>query len=556
MSAISPLDRFFASFYARRPVTATFTGIHDHDSLLPDWSLEGLRGAADEMRSLRAELDAAGRVADAAVRRLPDEVDLALADGCLEIQIAEHEGQHFYRRNPALWTGEAIFSIVSLVTRPFAPIDDRLRSASARLASIPMFLDAAQRTLESSPAEWRARALGECEAAEILFASSLPRWLPASGASAETAARVEDALGIARDAFRRFTIWLGDHLGGGGGYSAGEAHLSLLVRRGHFCSTPLDTLAREAGDALRQAHERLDAHVRELGASSWPDVEARMVRERPTPGDYLPRFARTWQRFRDVADEYDLVTWPDAPIRYVPIPAQTRIAAPRLYYLSYRSPAPFDPPTVHDYVVSPIDGLSDVEVDRRLSAAHDCAIALNHVVHHGGLGHHVQNWSAYRGASRIGRVAAVDAASRIAMFCGGSLAEGWACYACDLMEEIGVLTPLERAAVQHTRVRLAARAVVDLALHRGEMSLDEAAAFYETRGLMPPAAARAEAVKASMFPGTALMYWLGTAGIHALRRHLEVGEPGRPTRREFHDRFLSYGAIPVALIARLMDNKS
>ena len=112
-----------------------------------------------------------------------------------------------------------------------------------------------------------------------------------------------------------------------------------------------------------------------------------------------------WQRFRDVAAEYDLVTWPDAPIRYVPIPTQTRIAAPRLYYLFYRSPAPFDPPGIHDYVVSPIDGLPDVEVNRRLEAAHDCAIALNHVVHHGGLGHHVQNWFAYRSASRIGQVA-------------------------------------------------------------------------------------------------------------------------------------------------------
>ena len=53
------------------------------------------------------------------------------------------------------------------------------------------------------------------------------------------------------------------------------------------------------------------------------------------------------------------------------------------------------------------------------------------------------------------------------MFSGGSLAEGWACYVCDLMEEIGFLSPLERVAQQHTRVRLLARAVVDLSLHTG-----------------------------------------------------------------------------------------
>ena len=110
------------------------------------------------------------------------------------------------------------------------------------------------------------------------YASSLPRWLPESGASAETTARVADALVVARDAFRRFTRWLRDELSDGGGYGAGEQHLSLLVRRGHFCSTPLDVLARQADEALRQAHADLDKRVRDLGAADWPDIEARMAR--------------------------------------------------------------------------------------------------------------------------------------------------------------------------------------------------------------------------------------------------------------------------------------
>ena len=109
---------------------------------------------------------------------------------------------------------------------------------------------------------------------------------------------------------------------------------------------------------------------------------------------------------------------------------------------------------------------------------------LNHVVHHGAIGHHVQNHHAYRGASRIGQVAAVDTANRIAMFSGGSLAEGWACYVCDLMEEIGFLKPLERIAQQHTRVRIAARAVADLSIHTGRMTVPQAAWLYEDRAHM------------------------------------------------------------------------
>ena len=219
-------------------------------------------------------------------------------------------------------------------------------------------------------------------------------------------------------------------------------------------------------------------------------MQEQLANAHPSREDYLPRFARVWEACREAAVAHALVTWPDAPIRYVPIPEHTRHAAPHLYYLFYRSPAPFDRLPVHDYVVTPIDeDLPADEQRRRLRAANDSVIKLNHVVHHGALGHHVQNAYASRGASRIGQVAAVDGASRIGMFSGGTLAEGWACYACDLMEEVGFLTPLESIAQQHTRVRLLARAVADLELHTGRRTLDETAALYRERASMTAEAA-------------------------------------------------------------------
>ena len=63
-AAAAALDRFFDTFYRQRPVSATFTGLHEHDGVLPDWSADGLARSADEMRALRRDLDAAGRVPD------------------------------------------------------------------------------------------------------------------------------------------------------------------------------------------------------------------------------------------------------------------------------------------------------------------------------------------------------------------------------------------------------------------------------------------------------------------------------------------------------------
>src|SRR5262249_50721385 len=122
--SMSALGAFLDSYYRLRPVNATFTGIHDHDHRLPDWSPDGLAAAADEMRRLRASL---------VVEREPDmslhdvgHRDRELAIAFLDIQIAELESPHFQRGNPSLAAGEAIFSVVSLMTRAFAPTAQRV----------------------------------------------------------------------------------------------------------------------------------------------------------------------------------------------------------------------------------------------------------------------------------------------------------------------------------------------------------------------------------------------------------------------------------------------
>jgi uncharacterized protein (DUF885 family) len=164
----------------------------------------------------------------------------------------------------------------------------------------------------------------------------------------------------------------------------------------------------------------------------------------------------------------------------------------------------------------------------------------------------VQNWHAARAASRIGQIAAVDCASRIALFSGGTMAEGWACYATSLMDEIGFLTPLERFAERHARLRMAARAICDVGLHDGSLSLDDATALYRDRVGMTQEAAHAESIKNSMFPGAAVIYLMGTDAIRDLRSTVAAREGSAFRLRDFHDRFLSHGSLPVPVIARLM----
>ncbi|HEX4934454.1 MAG TPA: DUF885 family protein [Gemmatimonadaceae bacterium] len=551
------LSSFLAQYFAARPVNATFTGMHGHDHRLPDWSAAGVARTVAELRALRARIAGLGEPPVGACIAERDWVglDLALADSCLEIQLAELEGRQFQRGNPSLVIGEAVFALVSLMIRDFAPVEQRARMLRSRLAQLPRFLASSLAVIAEAPVPptWADKALKECVGGRLLLGAGLDRWRAAPEIPDDLRAALRREGDMALGALEGFAAELAAlPRDPAPARACGGELLALLVRRGHWCERSLDDLLAEVRASFDAERTRLEEMARAVDPSGLPGVQERLAAAHPTGEAYYAAFQRTWDACHALATARDLVTWPHAPIRYVPFPDATRDAAPHLYYLYYRAPAPLEWPAVHDYVVAPIDGLAGEALERHLRAWNDSVIKLNHVVHHGALGHHVQNRHAAHAPLQLGRIAAVDCASRIGMFLGGTMAEGWACYATDLMDECGFLTPEERVSEQQTRVRMLARALVDLEFHTGQRTFDEAVALYAGAVGMPPAVAHGEAVKNSMFPGTALMYWLGTSQIHALRAREQARRGDRFSLKAFHDSLLSYGSIPVALAGRLL----
>lgn len=504
-------DRFFDAYYRHRPVNATFIGVHDYDDRLPDYSESG---AGDAVAGMQALLCDSALIDQAALTEI-ERMDLRVALGFLATQLWEFQSSHFQRGNPSLYVGEAIFGVFSLLLTDFAPLPQRLDSAAARLDAIPRLLSQARAQVRSAPRPWTERAIRECRGS-LAFLDEGRFHLGNRPAAFDRAAE------RARAAFASFLHHLTTALLPTGhlAVAAGEGALALHLREAHFVTERPEDIAVRAEEELARADAALSRSV----AGSCDDHGARGYDE-------------VWREARDRALGAGIITWPDFPIRYVPRPAWATTAAPDLYFLYYRAPAAFNRPAVHEYLV-PDEYPGGV------------AVKLNHVVHHGGIGHHVQNWHAYRATSRIGRIAAVDCASRIAMLAGGTMAEGWACYATDLMNEIGYLTPAEQRDELATRKRMCARAVVDIQLHSGRMSFDETALYYQSRGGMSPENARAEVTKNSMFPGGAVMYLLGQEAIHRLRQAVSARDGNAFSLARFHDRILSYGSLPVSLIAQ------
>ena len=549
------LSRFWHAFYARRPVEATFVGRDGHDHELPHLGEAGIEETLSEMRQLLAEARAGGRSAverSVVERSAVVALDRGLAEGFLEIQIREHESRHLLR-NPSVHTGEAVFGLMSLFLPNRPPTTTRVEALRSRIQAIPDFLDRSRSVLTSAPDAWIRRAAKECRGG-VAF---LRRGVAQLGVD-HLGVDLGEAPEVAAAALEGFAAFLDGALPrADDAVACGPETFELYLKKGHLLDRSADEIADRAREEMAEARSWLDAKASSVGAASPEEALARLADAHPGPESYYDRYREIWTAMRAIAEEQDLVTWPEFPIRYVPRPAWAREAAPDLYFLFYRSPAAFDRPEIHDYLVAPLDpSRSAAEQESFLRANNDSVIKLNHVVHHGGIGHHVQNWHAFRSPFSVGRVAAVDGASRIAMFCGGTMAEGWACYATDVMAEAGAFTELERYAERHGRVRMCARAIVDVELHHGRMSLTEAARFYRDNAGMTPGAAEAEAVKNSMFPATALMYLVGTDAIHELRDDLVRETRGRLTLREFHDSFLSYGSIPVAVTAAEMKRKA
>lgn len=552
----SALDRFLDHYYRRRPVNATFTGIHAYDERLPDWSPAGLQTLDDEMQSLHAELLAAHPPVDSPSVYCTDvdALDAELARAFLEIQRAENAGAHGVRGNPSLWTGEAVFAVVALMARDFAPVAERMTTATARLDAIPDFLDQAYETLGDRPipSSWTTRALRECEGASILLDRGINAWIEATPGVSSRVPRLRAAAERASFAFAKFADWLSERpLAPHSLMACGTNLYDLLLSRGHMCPRSRRELLTEARAKFVEARVRLDEMAKEI-AGSWDEAQDRFAGEHPPAKSFLHAFTNRWEACREAARAHDVVTWPDWPLRYTWIPSCTRDAAPYLYYLNYRSPAPFDPYHTHDYVVPAIPATPGT-ADHHLRVWNNTVVTLNHVVHHGAIGHHVQNWHAYhRAPSRLGKIAAVDCASRIGMFGGGTMAEGWACYVGDVMEDVGFLTPLERLSRQQSRVRFLARAIVDIELHQSTMMFDDAIGFYVEQVGLSMDVARAETVRNTMFPCTAVMYWLGMQSILDLRAARTKADGEKFSWKSFHDELLGHGAIPVPLIARMM----
>jgi uncharacterized protein (DUF885 family) len=90
-----------------------------------------------------------------------------------------------------------------------------------------------------------------------------------------------------------------------------------------------------------------------------------------------------------------------------------------------------------------------------------------------------------------------------------------------------------------------------IGLHTGGMTVAESEAMFRDKAFMDPGNARQQAARGTFDPAYG-NYTLGKLMIMKLRNDWTATRGGRSAWKDFHDKFLSYGAPPVPLVRRAM----
>lgn len=521
------VDQFLALHQSFHPVDATFMGLDGHDHRLP----------TAEPGAVRRELEALWNLEVAIEQVEPEQSSQSRLEARslrsqVRVAIRELEERPRYR-NPAWYTGETAFGMISLLLPSDPPRGaDDLRQ---RLEAIPAFLADGERWLtgQAIPTDWVGRAKQECEAIVALLERGLrlhELWSDRLEKPAQSAIR----------AVRAFSERLENRADADP--RSGEAHLEFLMREAHglpYSAAEAEAIALEDFETARSQLERMAAQLD--SSRDWRAQLADMELDHPSLEDVIPTYERWNDRALEAADAFGLVTPArEYGLNFRTLPDWAREVAGALYFLFYRSPAAGRPSVGSPYWVFP----PGQDASAYLRAQNTSAIKITHTVHHGSIGHHTQNARARASRVRLGQLAGTDCASGIAMLSGGTMIEGWACYVQDLMLEAeGFYTPQERVLLKQYELRNAAMCLGDIRLHRGAWSLGQLRDFYRDEVGVATGRLWAETTRNSIYPATRLMYWLGTKEIKRLR--LELG--GNP--RDFHDSLLSFGSVPVHWVA-------
>ena len=522
------------------PTAGSRIGRHEYDGQLPDLSPSQNKRREEELRRGLSELRALGINGLNETGRL----SYRIMELFLRRELFIFNDLKPLENNPMRHTG--YLNVSGYIRRDYAPLEDRIRSATSAMKQAPDFLEVLDQALSN-------RISSHVVDMSVESYSGMARFYRVDLADAATGVtdpeivtefnQARETAAVALDSFVERLKSRG--ASGPDGFAIGTKLYSGMLATGEGLDAPLSRIA-----AIGQANlEDNLARIKELAQSIAPgrsvsEIVEEIGRNHPQAQQLIPETRGMLEDIRQSLIDFDVITVPSEDrCQVIETPTYMRYAFAAMDSagaLETRATESF-------YYVTPVeDDWTDKQAEEWLSNFNydTLKIISVHEVYPGHFVHHLHN--------RYGRE--LPLVNRVAT--AYSFTEGWAHYTEQMILETGygegqpklLLTQLLEALVRNCRY------MCSLRMHTEKMTLDEATKFFMENAYMAELPARREALRGTFDPGY-LNYTLGKLMILKLREDYQREQGGAYNLKEFHDRLLSFGgpALPLLRPALLMN---
>ena len=156
--------------YKQDPSFATTLGIHKYDDLIADYSAASVAADSESIRSFLAKLDDV----DAESLSLEAQLDLEQTKHKLDGTLLRNDVIRPWAKDPDTYSSGIANDAFVMISRTFAPPEQRLRSLTARLKLMPNALAQARTNLGDPPRIYTEIAIEQIDGNRDFFAKDVP----------------------------------------------------------------------------------------------------------------------------------------------------------------------------------------------------------------------------------------------------------------------------------------------------------------------------------------------------------------------------------------------
>ncbi len=531
------VDKYFDEVYFRfNPTSGTAAGFHQYDRQLEDYSKAAVDQRLEVLHRAEKQFSAL------AVKSPEEQGDRELILNDIRATLLELEQVRGWEKNPDRYSSGITNSVFVLMSRTFAPPEERLQSVIARELQMPAVFEAARANLKNPPRIYTSIAMEQMPGIISFFQKDVPLAFN-KVTDPKLMARFKTSNQGVIEALTQYHRFLKEELlpKSNGDFRLGADLYSKKLLYEEMVDTPLEKLLeigyadlRRNQETFRQVSAKID------GKRTAQQILEEADKDHPAPANLLQAFRDTLGGLTDFIQSRHIITIP-SPVK--PILEETPPFMRALTMASMDTPGPYEKVAKEAFfnVTLPEANWPAKQVEEHMEAFNRGTI-LATAIHEAYPGHYVQFLWMQNINSKVRKLLGAS-----------SNAEGWAHYCEQMMMDEGYRSnepKMKLGQLQDALLRNA-RYIVGIQMHTGKMTYEQAIDFFVKEGYQSRANGERETKRGTSDP-TYLYYTLGKLEILKLREDYQKMRGKDFTLEEFHNRFMKEGFPPIKIVRRAM----